>query len=77
MIIIPIQVTDEAVFIPKVYLHDAREVEVEITDEYVIVRPKKMADQSALRDKPARIYSPRLANRKKAKDFKMEVKAEP
>ena len=37
---IPIQVTDEGVLIPKVYLHNAGEVEVVMTDEYVLVRPK-------------------------------------
>ncbi len=40
MSVIPIQVTDEGVLIPKVYLHDAGEVEVVVTDEYVLVRPK-------------------------------------
>ena len=71
MTIIPIQVTDEAVIIPKVYLHDAREVEVEITDEYVIVRPKSQPLE--LNDKLIHIYSPRIANPKQVADFKMEV----
>ncbi len=81
MDVIPIQVTEEGVFIPKVYLHNAADVEVEVTAEYVIVRPKsqptKHADNSTLRDKPIRIYSPRLANRKRAKDFTMLVRTEP
>ncbi len=80
MNVIPIQVTDEGIIIPKIYLHGATEVEVEMTAEYIIVRPKSQpaqaTDRSALRDKPIRIYSPRLANRKRARDFKMEVKTE-
>ena len=40
MNVIPIQVTEEGVFIPKTYLHDAGEMEVEMTADYVIVRPK-------------------------------------
>ena len=40
MTIIPIQVTDEGVLIPKVYLHDAGELELLVTAEYVLVRPK-------------------------------------
>ncbi|HLB48669.1 MAG TPA: hypothetical protein VJL59_16805, partial [Anaerolineales bacterium] len=78
--VIPIQVTEEGVIIPKVYLQGAAEVEVEMTAEYVIVRPKSQpaqpTDKPSLRHKPIRIYSPRLANRKRAKDFKMEVIAE-
>ena len=80
MNVIPIQVTDEGVFIPKVYLHDAGEVEVEMTADYVIVKPKTPAttqdSQAKLHDKPLRIYSPRLANPKQAVDFKMEVAPE-
>jgi len=40
MAVIPIQVTDEGVLIPKVYLHDASQVEIVVTKEYVLVRPK-------------------------------------
>ncbi len=80
MNVIPIQVTDEGVFIPKIYLHDAGEVEVEMTADYVIVKPKALPEtqnsQVKLRDKPLRIYSPRLANPKQAVDFKMEVALE-
>ncbi|MBI3241191.1 MAG: hypothetical protein HYZ49_02730 [Chloroflexi bacterium] len=78
MNVVPIQVTDEGVLIPKVYLHEAAEVEVEITAEYVIVRPKgrQAAESPAQRRKPVRIYSPQLANRKQAKDFALKVTVE-
>jgi putative ubiquitin-RnfH superfamily antitoxin RatB of RatAB toxin-antitoxin module len=71
MTIIPIQVTDEAVIIPKIYLHGAHEVEVEVTDEYVIVRPKSQPTE--LKDKPIHIYTPKIADPKQVLDFKMEV----
>ncbi len=41
MNVIPIQVTDEGVLIPKTYLREASEVEVIITEDYVLVRPKR------------------------------------
>lgn len=40
MAVIPIQVTAEGVLIPKIYLHNAGQVEVIVTSEYVLVRPK-------------------------------------
>lgn len=40
MQLIPIQVTQEGVVIPKVYLQDAAEVEVVVEADYVLVRPK-------------------------------------
>jgi hypothetical protein len=40
MTIIPIQVTDEGVLIPKSYLRDAGAFEVIVSDDYVLVRPK-------------------------------------
>lgn len=40
MNILPIQVVDGGVLIPLEYLQNAREFEVEMQDEYVIVRPK-------------------------------------
>lgn len=76
MTIIPIQVTEEGVVIPKAYLHNAAEVEVEITAEYVIVRPKSGQTESRLRDKPIHLYSPRLVNQSQVKDFAMEVSPE-
>lgn len=76
MTIIPIQVTDEGVVIPKAYLHNADEVEVEMTAEYVIVRPKGQQAEPWLRDKPVHIYSPRLVNQSQIKDFAMEVSPE-
>lgn len=42
MNVIPIQVTDDGVIIPKQYLHDADEVEVVVEADYVIVRPKRV-----------------------------------
>jgi len=50
MSVIPIQVTDEGVLIPKVYLHDAREVEVIVQDDYVLVRPKPLAPEKVAGD---------------------------
>lgn len=41
MHLVPIQVTEEGIFIPKVYLHDADEVEVVIEADYILVRPKQ------------------------------------
>ena len=40
MDILPIQITEEGVLIPKTYLNEADEVEVVVTDEYVFVKPK-------------------------------------
>lgn len=47
MNVIPIQVTDEGVLIPKTYLHDAGEVEVIVQDEYVLVRPKAATPEAS------------------------------
>ncbi|MFN8499713.1 MAG: hypothetical protein U0641_17810 [Anaerolineae bacterium] len=41
MNVVPIQVTDEGVLIPKSYLHDADDVEVVVEEDYVLVRPKR------------------------------------
>lgn len=38
--ILPIQVLDEGVLIPKVYLHNADEVEVVVTADYILIKPK-------------------------------------
>ncbi len=40
MNVIPIQVTDEGILIPKTYLHNAREVEVVMTPDFIILKPK-------------------------------------
>jgi len=79
MNILPIQVTDEGVLIPRVYLHEAAEVEVEVTADDVIVRPKasRLTETPELGGKPIYVYSPRLANRKQASDFMLEVTVEP
>lgn len=80
MTIIPIQVTDEGVLIPKTYLHNATEVEVEMTADYVIVRSKPAtrekvdgSGQTFIRDTPVHIYSPRLADPNQASDFAMKA----
>jgi hypothetical protein len=36
----PIQVLDEGVLIPRIYLHNAGEVEVVITADYILIKPK-------------------------------------
>lgn len=41
MNIIPIQVTDEGVLIPRTYLPEAIDVELMTTSEYILVRAKK------------------------------------
>jgi hypothetical protein len=78
MNVVPIQVTDEGVIIPRTYLREAAEVEVEVTAEYVIVRPKgrQSGEVSAARRKPVRIYSPRLADQKQAQDFALQMTVE-
>jgi len=40
MDILPIQITEEGVLIPKIYLQEADEVEVFVTNTYVLVKPK-------------------------------------
>ena len=57
MSVIPIQVTDEGVVIPKVYLHDADQVEIVVTDDYVLVRPKSPALDERPSPRPAHHYS--------------------
>lgn len=39
MQMIPIQVTEEGVFIPKIYLKETNNLEVVVVDDYVLVRP--------------------------------------
>ena len=41
MNVVPIQVTDEGVLIPRIYLPEAGEVEVVVTNDYILVRPKR------------------------------------
>ena len=43
MKMIPIQVTDEGVFIPKSYLRETDNFELVIEDEYILVRPQTTA----------------------------------
>lgn len=60
MNLIPIQVTDDGVLIPKQYLHDADEVEVVVEADYVLVRPKRSdtdVEANAGLSKPAHRYS--------------------
>ncbi|MCI0711127.1 MAG: hypothetical protein L0154_13300 [Chloroflexi bacterium] len=40
MKVMPIQVLDEGVLIPRIYLHNAGEVEVVVTADYILVKPK-------------------------------------
>ena len=55
--VIPIQVTQEGVIIPKTYLRDARDVDVVVTSEYVIVKPRGEAQQPLQGKSPSRRYS--------------------
>ena len=43
---VPIQVTDEGVYIPRRYLREGEEFEVLVSDEYVLVRPKTNGDKA-------------------------------
>lgn len=43
MNIIPIQVTDEGVLIPKTYLGNAKEVDVVISGDYFLIKPRQSA----------------------------------
>lgn len=51
MKMIPIQVTDEGVFIPRIYLRETDNFELIIEDEYILVRPQATAPLENL-DKP-------------------------
>ncbi|MFZ4656377.1 MAG: hypothetical protein ACOYNY_05175 [Caldilineaceae bacterium] len=65
MQMIPIQVTEEGVFIPKVYLRETNNLEVVLIDDYVLVRPHVTVIESnaqasaaeALPTKPTRRFS--------------------
>lgn len=46
---IPIQVTDEGVLIPKAYFHDLDNIEIVKSAEYILIRTKK----SPVRSRPA------------------------
>jgi len=54
MNILPVQITEEGVLIPRTYLHEAVEVEVVVTDEYVLVKAKPPAAESKTTQRPAR-----------------------
>lgn len=43
MQMIPIQVTEEGVFIPKIYLRETDNLEIIVVDEYILVRPQVSA----------------------------------
>lgn len=59
MDVIPIQVTAEGVIIPRVYLRDAEDVEVIVSDEFVVVRPRQRSEEAS--DKEA--ATPRSSGR--------------
>ena len=48
MSIAPIQVTDEGILIPKVYLDTSGEIELIVTEDFIIVRPKQDDSNSAV-----------------------------
>jgi hypothetical protein len=54
MDIIPIQVTDEGVIIPRIYLHNAGEVEVVVTPDYILLKPKATPADATKPDTPSR-----------------------
>lgn len=49
MPMIPIQVTEEGVFIPKIYLKETNNLEVVMVDDYVLVRPHVSAVEKSVR----------------------------
>jgi len=57
MNVIPIQVTEEGVLIPKTYLPGAGELEIIDGPEYVLVRPKAPPVQPALLPSKSRRFS--------------------
>jgi hypothetical protein len=52
MIRIPIQVTQEGVLIPLEYLSDARDFDLELSDQYLLVRPRLPGARVAEADGP-------------------------
>lgn len=48
MQMIPIQVTEEGVFIPKIYLKETNNLEVVMVDDYVLVRPHVSAVEKSV-----------------------------
>lgn len=55
--VIPIQVTEEGVIIPKTYLRDASDVDVEVTPEYVIVKPREVPQSATPEPSQSQRYS--------------------
>ncbi len=55
--VIPIQVTQEGVIIPKTYLRDARDVDVVVTPDYVIVKPREETSSTAPAPSQSQRYS--------------------
>jgi hypothetical protein len=55
--VIPIQVTQEGVIIPKTYLRDASNVDVVVTPEYVIVKPREEIQAASPEPSQSRRYS--------------------
>lgn len=47
MNILPIQVLDEGVLIPKIYLQNTGEVEVVVTADYILIKPKALSPGNA------------------------------
>ena len=55
--VIPIQVTPEGVIIPKIYLQGAHHIDVIVTPEYVIVKPREQAPSTSPTHSQSERYS--------------------
>lgn len=63
MQMIPIQVTEEGVFIPKVYLRETNNLEVLVIDDYVLVRPHSTVVESKAQASTTKVLPPKPARR--------------
>ncbi|MEZ4860043.1 MAG: hypothetical protein R3C14_01990 [Caldilineaceae bacterium] len=52
MHMIPIQVTDEGILIPKIYLKETQNLEIVVADEYILVRSQTVSAPAPVATKP-------------------------
>lgn len=56
MSIAPIQVTDEGILIPKVYIDTSGEIELIVTDDFILIRPKQVDTEPVVQQDSAPKY---------------------
>ena len=56
MNVLPIQITNAGVLIPKIYLDTSGEIELVVTEDFVVVRPKQVKSTFVAADDPATTY---------------------